>query len=60
MQDLQDLRAPQIVDISLVNWGLKRFHLADQGALYPVRNFDFEPSWDTVVQNPALISYLTF
>ena len=40
--------------------GIHKFWLADQGAAYPMKNFDFGPSWDTVVQNPALVSYLTF
>ena len=36
MQDLQDLGAPQIVDISLLNWGLKDFAWQTKGHCKPV------------------------
>jgi hypothetical protein len=44
----------------LVLHGICKFWLADQGAAYPMKNFDFGPSWDTVAQNPPLVCYLTF
>jgi hypothetical protein len=44
---------------NLVLDGIRKFWLADQGAAFPMKNFDFGPSWDTVVRNPALVSYLT-